>query len=118
MHKIVIPLAMLTYRDAPYMRVYIAESVGFSMLGFQLRPDLLFCRRYGYVLTLENQRCLAEMLEFQFGRNGYPSRLLLQSNWNELEEDGNIVAREEIGHILVFIFGSITDPDSRYRVTR
>ena len=111
LHKIVIPREMLSYGDAPYMRVYIAESIGFSMLGFRLCPDLLFCRRYGFVLTLENQRCLAEMLEFQFGKEN-SSRLLLQSNWNELEEDGEdgiVVDREEIGHVLVFKFRAATD---------
>ena len=33
-HKVVIPQATLSYHDAPYMRVYIAESVGFIVWDF------------------------------------------------------------------------------------
>jgi len=107
MHKITIPLAMLTFRDAPYMRVYISESViGFSQLGFRLQttvPHSFF--RYFSCMTLESQRCLAEMLEFQLGRNRC-SELLLHTRHDELD-GGFLVTRKEIGHVLVYTFHSM-----------
>ena len=109
MHKIVIPLVTLTYRDAPHMRVYISESFGFSQLGFRLETATphSFFRHFG-CMTLENQRCLAEMLEFQFGKNKC-SQLLLLTERHNLKEDGFIVTRRYIGHVIVFALSSVID---------
>lgn len=106
MHKIVIPLATLTFRDAPYMRVYIEESVGFSQLGFRLATTVQhdFFRHFG-CMTLESQRCLAEMLEFQYGKNRC-SQLLLYTKYNEREKGVFLVIKEEVGHELVYTFHS------------
>lgn len=88
------------------MRVYIAESVGFSSLGFRLETTtgarhILF-GQYG-CMTLEGQRCLAEMLEFQFGKEKR-SQLLLLAKYYDPEEDGFLVTRKDIGHVLIFTF--------------
>lgn len=110
MHKIVIPLSTLTYRDAPYMRVYISEDVqGFSQLGFRLSTTTphSFFRHFG-CMTLENQRCLAEMLEFQCGKSNC-SELLLLTKHHDLEEDGLIVKRQFVGHVIVFSLSSVID---------
>ena len=109
MHKIVIPLATLTYRDAPHMRVYIDEAFGFSQLGFRLETATphSFFRHFG-CMTLESQRCLAEMLEFQFGKNKC-SQLLLLTNHYDLDEDGLIVTRKYIGHVIIMSLGSVID---------
>ena len=111
-HKVVIPQKTLSYRDAPYMRVYIAESVGFSSLGFRLETTgdarhLLFSQ-YG-CMTLEGQRCLAEMLEFQFGKERC-SQLLLLTKHHGPEEDGFLVTRKDIGHVFIFTFGVQSKP--------
>lgn len=109
MHEISIPLATLTYSDAPYMRVYIAEEVvGFSELGFRLETTEAhrFFRHFG-CMTLESQRCLAEMLEVQFGRNKC-SQLLLHTKYDKPEEGTFLVSRKYIGHVLVYTFSPPT----------
>lgn len=106
MHKIVLPLETLTYGNAPYMRVYIDESVGFSKLGFRLETTEAhrFFRHF-VCLTLENQRCLAEMIEFQLGKNRC-SQLLLYTRHEELTESAFLVTRKTVGHILVYTFSA------------
>ena len=106
MRKVVIPLAALTYSDAPHMRVYIEESFGFSLLGFRIQttvPHRFF--QHFSCMTLENQRCLAEMLEFQFGRNKC-SELIIYTKPDGREENAFIVVRECVGHVFVYYFGT------------
>ena len=107
MHKIIIPLATLSYEDASHMRVYIEEAFGFSRLGFRFQtivPHRFF--KHFSCMTLENQRCLAEMLEFQFGRNRC-AELVLYTKPDEREENAFLVTRKYIGHVLVYSFGSL-----------
>lgn len=88
------------------MRVYIDEAFGFSRWGFMLATTVPheFFRHYG-CMTVENQRCLAEMLEFQFGKNKC-SQLLLYTKPKELEENTFFVTRKEVGHVLVYNFSA------------
>jgi len=108
MHKIVLPLETLTY-NAPYVgvcRVYIDKSIGFSKLGFRLETTEAhrFFRHF-VCLTLENQCCLAEMIEFQLGKNRC-SQLLLYTRRKESAENAFMVTRKIVGHILVYTFGA------------
>ena len=111
MHKIVLPRETLTYDNAPYMRVYIDQIIGFSKLGFRLETTQAhrFFRHF-VCLTLESQRCLAEMIEFQLGKNRC-SQLLLYTRHEKLAENAFLVTRKIVGHILVYTFGapSISD---------
>src|SRR3989344_7717386 len=106
MHKIVLPLETLTYCNAPYWRVYIDKSKGFSELGFRLETTVAhqFFSHFAF-LTLENQRCLAEMIEFQLGKNRC-SQLLLYTRHEELTENAFLVTRKIVGHILVYTFNA------------
>lgn len=88
------------------MRVYIDKSKGFSELGFRIETTVAhqFFRHF-VCLTLENQRCLAEMIEFQLGKNRC-SQLLLCARHEELTGNAFLVTRKVVGHILVYTFSA------------
>ncbi len=106
MHKIVVPRKKLTFRDAPYFRVYIDGVTGFGKLGFRLETTVAhrFFSHFG-CMSMESQRCLAEIIEFQLGRNRC-FQLLLYTNSEVLEENAFLVTRKIVGHILVYTLGT------------